>query len=125
MSTNYYARTANTPADDEGLHIGKHSGGWDFLFRAHRDLDLTDCESWKQYLTQPGVEIWTESGYTVDFDQFWASAVKRPADVGGLTVMRCHDDEWARNRRDGTSVSSTDQQWTDTHGHPFSAYEFC
>lgn len=122
MSVNYYARTAKTPEDEEGLHIGKHSGGWDFLFRAHRDLGLTDCESWKQYLTATGVEIVAESGYTVDFAEFWADALKRPADVGGLHVMRTHDSAW---RDHPSSFIRPGDEWTDEHGHPFSAAEFC
>ncbi|MBP2183877.1 hypothetical protein [Amycolatopsis magusensis] len=34
-TTNYYARILSTPAGDDGLHIGQHAAGSEFLFRAH------------------------------------------------------------------------------------------
>lgn len=119
MGTNYYARTTDDVAEGhEGLHIGKYSGGWDFLFQAHPDLGLNDCESWFKHLSQPGVEIYAESGYTIPLDEFWTKATARPADVGGRHHMRSHADAWGW-RRDPSN------QWTDSHGHPFAAYEFC
>lgn len=122
MSTNYYARTADTIG--EGVHIGKRSGGWDFLFRAYPDDGITDCEAWHAYLSRPSVRIVSEHGVEYELAEFWGDAVKRPADVGGQHVMRCHDDYW-RGHRDPVSASLADKQWTDKHGHPFANYEFC
>jgi hypothetical protein len=59
MSTNYYVRTPDTPADDEGIHLGKRSIGWQFTFRAYPDpakapapvtWPVVDTESWMRLL---------------------------------------------------------------------------
>jgi hypothetical protein len=81
MSTNYYAITPETSEGDEGLHVGKHVGGKEFLFRAHRDLGLVTVEAWREFLSRPGVKIMAEAGYEEPLDEFMADATKRPADA--------------------------------------------
>lgn len=115
MSTNYYARTPNTPADDEGLHIGMYSGGWEFLFRAHPEQGLTTCTAWHEYLSRPEVTIYAESGYTESLAEFWPDAIARPVNMERPSLMR--------SRWSSTSPSRTDR-WKDEHGHPFANYEF-
>lgn len=115
MSTNFYARTSDTAPDDEGLHIGQHAHRAEFLFRAHPDLGLTDCEAWREFLSRPGVRIVAEYGVEYTLDEFWRQATLRPAHVGGPNVMRLR---WPGGAHRGG-------EWTDQHGHPFAAYEFC
>lgn len=112
MSTNYYAKT--TADDGDGLHIGQHVGGAEFLFRAHPDLGLSDCEAWRRFLEKPGVHIVAEHGLVEPLEEFWPAVTARPADVGGLHWMRAR---W-QGHREG-------DQWRDIHGHPFDAREFC
>ncbi|AXK88556.1 hypothetical protein SAMN05421776_12146 [Nocardia farcinica] len=114
MSVNYYARTAETPADDEGLHIGQYVGGTEFLFRGHRDLGLTTVQAWRDYLTRDDVTIVAESGYEVDFRDFWPDAVARPAHVDFIMTPR-----WP------SSELPSDRRWRDVGGHPFFGAEFC
>ncbi|GGL55115.1 hypothetical protein [Planomonospora parontospora] len=79
MSINYYAITPGTDPAEEGLHIGKHSGGWEFLFRAHPDRGLTTVATWTELLTAPDVVIRDEHGRTETAEEFLAWAIRRPA----------------------------------------------
>ncbi|MEV0994627.1 hypothetical protein [Nonomuraea sp. NPDC050202] len=81
MSVNYYAVTPETPEGDEGLHIGKHVGGKEFLFRAHRDLGLVTVAAWTKFLSREDVKVMAESGYEVPWQEFMADVTKRPADA--------------------------------------------
>lgn len=103
MSTNFYAKGPETPPDGEGLHIGKSSVGWEFLFRCHAGLESTS--DWHKYLSQSDMHIYTEEGYEVPLIYFWQMVTKRPMDVGGLhnlmlqwrgkpTHPDCYRDEW-------------------------------
>jgi hypothetical protein len=114
---NWYAKHPGQDADAEGLHIGKHSGGWEFLFRAHPDFGLTSTTSWRQFLDHPWVTIVAEHGVTVTASEFWEYVAK-----------------WSTDRvrsqpiRDVAGVSAdywTTRQWRDVEGFPFAAYEFC
>lgn len=115
MSTNFYAVTPDTAPGDEGLHIGQHAAGNEFLFRAHPELGLTNCDAWYRYLSQGQIRIIAEYGVEESLTEFWRDATLRPADVGGPNVMRSR---WrgSAHRKD---------EWTDDHGHPFANYEFC
>jgi hypothetical protein len=81
VSTNYYVITPETPSGDEGLHIGKHVNGREFLFRAHRDLGLVTVAAWDAFLSRPGVRIVAESGREETREEFLVDATKRPADA--------------------------------------------
>ena len=98
----------NHPTNQEGLHIGKHSGGWEFLWRAHPDLELTSAEAWYQFLAHPWVTIVAEYGVELTLSEFWEFAGKRPAQAGGLSKM-----------------SSGHHQFRDKLGFPFEVKEFC
>lgn len=124
MGTNFYVKTAEHGPDDEGLHIGKRSTGWDFLFRAHPELGLVDCEAWLTLLHRPDVQIVAEYGVPYTAAEFWPMATRRPAEVGGPNFMRSHEDLW-RNDRSNLAKTWANKQWTDSHGHPFADYEFC
>lgn len=55
MGTNYYL-VKNRPSIDSGLHIGKSSAGWRFLFHKpsiwEADKPLNTFEQWRDYLTE-------------------------------------------------------------------------
>ncbi|WP_280309850.1 hypothetical protein [Nocardia abscessus] len=72
-------------------------------------------DQWRAYLMHPDVTIVAESGYTVDFDEFWYDTAARPADVGGMHRMR---PRWPY------SEIRSERCWRDADGHPFAAYEF-
>jgi hypothetical protein len=113
MSINYYARETDTPADEDGLHVGLHNAGAEFLFRAHPDKGLTDCTAWLNFLSRPGVEIVTEYGAAEPLKTFWDSAMQRSAADGSGLRLRFPGD----HRRRGESL--------DSHGHPFLDEDFC
>lgn len=59
MGTNYYL-VRNRPSIDSGLHIGKSSAGWRFLFHKHSIWDvgrpLGTFEQWRDYLKETTVD---------------------------------------------------------------------
>lgn len=108
MSTNYYAKH---PGDtSEGLHIGKHSGGWEFLFRAHPELGLVSTESWRRFLDHPWVTIVAEYGVETSADEFWEG------------VHRWHG---ARRPLSEQDVDLGPRRWRDDEGNQFLDVEFC
>ena len=68
MGTNYYL-VKNRPSIDSGLHIGKSSFGWRFLFHKPSIWDapvpLNTFEQWKNYLTET-----TKSGSQVIMNEY-------------------------------------------------------
>jgi hypothetical protein len=68
MGTNYYL-VKNKPSTDSGLHIGKSSFGWRFLFHKPSiwdfDRPLNTFEQWRDYLKET-----TESGTHVIMDEY-------------------------------------------------------
>lgn len=115
MSTNYYAVTPETPEGDEGLHIGQHVSGVEFLFQAHRDLGLTSVAAWREFLSRPGVRIVAEHGLEETLEEFMADATLRPADTADRPFRQ-------RIRARGkTSVTFRDYE---ARGVPFADYDF-
>lgn len=114
MGVNYYAATPETPEGEErkGLHIGKHSGGLEFLFHAHSDLGLITVAAWREYLSKPGVRIVAEHGLEEPLDEFMADATKRPADA-------LPGERRIRSRSEGVSFRDTDGR-----GVAFADYDF-
>lgn len=59
MGTNYYL-VKNRPSIDSGLHIGKTSAGWRFLFHKppiwQTDKPLDTFERWRDYLKEATVD---------------------------------------------------------------------
>lgn len=114
MSVNYYARTPETPAGEEGLHIGQSCTGVEFLFHAHPTLELTTVEAWREYLTRGDITIVTENGTVLEFDEFWPDATRRPADL---------DQPWRMSTR-FLGHPAGPRLWRDVKGHPMANYEF-
>ncbi|MET8336005.1 hypothetical protein [Streptosporangium canum] len=79
MTFNYYAVTSDTPADHDGLPIGQHAGGWEFLFRAYATRGLTTSEAWIAFLSRPEVTIRADNGDEMPVGEFMAWATTRPA----------------------------------------------
>lgn len=78
MSTNYYV-AKNCPKCahpvGEGVHIGKRSGGWRFLFHHPRsyetdDVELNSWAAWKAYLARDGVQIINEYSEVIPLHEF-------------------------------------------------------
>lgn len=106
MSTNYYVRTAATPPNGEGIHLGKSAQGHTFMFRGYPEQGITTYEAWRT-LASSG-EIVTESGAPVSF---------------GDLIQRIAEDHsaWARFR--APRPRAVDQ--VDDGGHRFTLVEFC
>ncbi|WP_107661256.1 hypothetical protein [Nocardia suismassiliense] len=113
MSVNYYARTTQTPANNDGLHIGQHAHPCEFLWRAHPELGLTTVQAWSDYLAQPEIHIVAEHGLELDYHEFWPDAVARPANVDFRMATR-----WI------PMIGPSERRWHDVNGHPFANYEF-
>ena len=68
MGTNYYL-VKNRPSTDSGLHIGKSSFGWRFLFHkppiCETGKPLNTFEQWRDYLKET-----TESGNYVILNEY-------------------------------------------------------
>ncbi|MBG0825917.1 hypothetical protein HS048_35170 [Planomonospora sp. ID91781] len=109
MSGNCSATTPGTGPHEEGLHIGKHTGGWEFLFRAHPERGLTTVAAWTELLTAPGVVIRAEHGRTETAEEFLAWATRRPAT--STEPMRAHARQHISYRSEG--------------GVPFLDHPFC
>lgn len=78
MGTNYYL-VKNRPSIDRGLHIGKSSAGWRFLFHKPSiwDIDkpLNTFEQWRDYLKETTVDkkthvIMNEYDEIVSYEEF-------------------------------------------------------
>lgn len=119
MSVNFYALgpgiEPTASAGEPGLHIGQDVGGREFQFRGHRDRDLLSTAAWRNLLTQPGIRIEAESGYTVEFAEFWPDATARP--IHGPTLGRT-----IRSRED---THGRPGFWRDPDGQLFRETWFC
>lgn len=114
MSTNYYVRTSNTKAGDEGIHLGKTAAGWPFLFRAYPDdndrpaevtWDVTDYVTWAGLLDLG--QIVSEAGTLVDKDD----------------LVALMDEYRHLNGRRGHRPQG--RQFVDKTGNLFTPVEFC
>lgn len=126
MGTNYYVTGPGTELTEltesgPGLHIGKKSFGWDFLFRGHPDLGLTTVAKWREFVSQPGREIISEYHAIEDVDEFFKMATERPADAQRRGArLRPHADEtYFRQDRRYYHIDR------DARGCPFMDGEFC
>lgn len=111
MSANHYARHPNHPAENKGLHIGQYSNGWEFLFRAHKDLELTSTEAWRKFLDHPWVRIVAEHGAEETSTEFWKFVSNADKD--------------RRREWEESFLSESYPRWRDEDGYQFADYEFC
>ncbi len=116
MSVNYYVSGPGIePAapGDPGLHIGKHSGGLEYLFRGHPELNLQTVAQWREFVNQPGRQIIGEHHAPESAAEFFAMATRRPADPLAQDQIPIRS-RGHRYRRD-----------MDARGVPFLDTEFC
>ena len=59
--------------DVEDVHIGKSSGGWDFLFQLNDKKYYHDKASMIEFIKE--CQIVSEYGQTLTFDEFWNNVV--------------------------------------------------
>lgn len=88
MGTNYYAHTADHA---DGVHVGKKSAGWDFLFHAIPEQGLTTVAAWRELLAETGAHITDEYGQSVAIEEFFEMATTRPVDA--TPKLRAHGAE--------------------------------
>jgi hypothetical protein len=110
MGTTWHAKYPGQPDDEPGLHIGKFSGGWEFLFRAHTELGLTSSTAWRRFLDHPWVTIVAETGVEVTASEFWEDVARRSG-------HRQHEED--------AQAQLGDRMWRDSAGHVFFNVEFC
>jgi len=73
MGTNYYTPkdppcpTCNKGGED--YHIGKSSGGWQFLFASYPEKGLVSCKDWREFLK--GRKIIDEYGKEYTYEQLF------------------------------------------------------
>lgn len=115
MSTNFYARSASTTG--EGLHIGKRSAGWEFLFRAHPHLGLTSSKAWHAWLSLPGVRIVSDTEIRFTLHYFWLDAGLWQSGVSGPGLLK-HRFHAMSGEADPGDL------WRDERGCPFADYDF-
>lgn len=112
MSTNFYLirnRCGHCGRGDR-LHIGKRSGGWQFLF--HAIPGMMSARDWRYATAQEGVVIEDEYGELVAVDEFWR-------DVEATRRERLNHHDYCLER--GLSASDS---FKDHDGWPLSTSEF-
>lgn len=85
MGTNYYTQT-KPPCGEcgrphEGMHIGKSSGGWAFIFAPYPEEGLTTAASWREYLKDRAIVDEYEAPITNE--AFWEMVERKK---GGITA---------------------------------------
>jgi len=116
VGTNYYAETSAPCATcghhEAGLHIGKSSSGWKFLFMPHTDRGLTSWAEWKAYLA--GKTIRDEYGDVTTLESL-SSLIDAKQD--GIDHMTASPQQWGPYPRTGY-IDSDGYQFSD--GREFS-----
>ncbi len=119
MGTNFYVTGPDVAdlagAEAPGLHIGKKSAGWDFVFRAHPLLQLDSVAQWREFVAVAGRSIVSEYHEVQDVDDFFEMATRRSADD---PTLKAHI----------STLSATATGYTHdraARGVPFLACEFC
>jgi hypothetical protein len=86
MSTNYYV---NVHGEPPGIHIGKSSAGWVFVFNAASGLDTLDA--WKPLLKEG--RITDEYAREIGYEEMMGIILNR-----GRHEFK-HNEEWLRRNR--------------------------
>lgn len=113
MGTNFYWHKEGERCptcgrhDDEELHIGKSSVGWEFSFRGYPELGLTSWAAWKNKLQEDGGKIVSEYGNALSLEEFRKKVEDRQHPSG------------LRN-----SVHTDPTGWKDAFGYGFHEREF-
>ena len=122
MGTNYYQRTNICKYCNryEEKHIGKSSGGWQFIFRGysadeHRPI-ICSFEDWKTELKNG--KIFTEYGEEISFDNFVRF-------VEDKKIGKFNDKPNLNHYDHGVKEGyNTQYDWKDSKNHSFTSSEF-
>lgn len=105
--------------DEKGLHLGKMSCGWQFLWCLNPDYYNDNLKSIKTFLSLPDIIIYNEYGekYTVDefFDHIGPCLYMDDEHINAFCYERSHP----------TAFSRRDKEWTSEDGLRFTTGEFC
>ena len=77
MGVNYYIRNGKKECVccgsevDNMLHIGKKSFGWEFSFKAHKDLNINSFGDWIKFLDNSTEDIIDEYGDVISKTDFY------------------------------------------------------
>jgi hypothetical protein len=138
MSTNYYWRFngCNCCERYDELHIGKSSGGWEFMFRGYRSSpanpkeDILSWDDWKTRLLADGtvVDEYGAAIPTQDFITLVEQDTAPGATWGGTgRALLNHIDAILANSLYESSwpdYRNPNSHWKDSRGYAFSAGEF-
>ena len=121
MGTNYYAIIDSCPHCKRGekLHIGKSSGGWEFLFRAYQPPHvpvLMLYKDWIELLERPTTVITNEYDEVVPFEKIILRLA--PTLPGMVSARRMS--EYVK----GDKLVDQSQYWQDPDGAEFCNNEF-
>ena len=107
-----------SPAE-KGLHLGKMSYGWQFLWCLNPDYYNDNLKSIRTFLSLPDIIIYNEYGekYTVDefFDHIGPCLYMDDEHINAFCYERLHPTEFSRR----------DKEWTSEDGLRFTTGEFC
>jgi hypothetical protein len=137
MSTNYYMKTATSVEDDDGLHLGKRSGGWRFTFKGVKGK-VVDYESWKDNvlaLRKCGYKIFDEYGKEQHLPTFFRMVENWYPD-GQSNFQWCKDNNPPLLNNNPPLLDNNpplldnsppllDNNWEDADGNSFCESEFC
>lgn len=93
MSTNFYLpQTCPNPCKHcsvKDLHIGKHSGGWQFAFQAYPDI--RSRKDWEARVAEVGT-VTDEYGREYTPEEFWAEVdeTRKPWGPDGIAPLTHH-----------------------------------
>ena len=94
MGTNYYT-DGEKPCEccgrgGEELHIGKSSGGWQFLFAPYPALGLTSWKAWREFLATRAIRDEYGTSHTMDdFADLVDSKQKGGLNAQNASVSQC------------------------------------
>lgn len=104
---------------EKGLHLGKMSCGWQFLWCLNPDYYDDNLKSIKTFLSLPDIIIYNEYGEKFTVDEFFDH-------IGPCLYL---DDEhinaFCYERSNPTAFSRRDKEWTSEDGLRFTTGEFC
>lgn len=112
MGTNYYVK-AKAPCSCcgrgyEDLHIGKASGGWQFLFAPYPELGLTSWKAWRKFLANEA-EIKNEYDQDISFSEF-VFQVEQKQVVDKLNADTADASQWGPSTTPRALIETADSE---------------
>lgn len=117
MSTNFeYVRQCEVTGEYSSLHLGKSSGGWRFLLRAHPTLGLTSFQALQDFFAKDPGTVLDEYGRERSPSEFVAF-------VEGKQINKAQRPQELLQPDFPPSID--ERKWVDSQGYSFANYEFC